>query len=186
MITLSDSPVKGSLFILMGLPRSGKSTIAKQWQNYELDIEEGKLLSPIVDLPSKPRVVVCGDWIRKAFTGKRYIHDTEEYTFLLCKLFIRCYLDNGYDILFDDTNSSEFSLSNLAKIDSNFDWYCIFPDRDICKERAISCGHHDLVEQGVIDRVYMNLFNLFLKHGSIKKAIVAIKCQIERNNNVKR
>ena len=128
----------GKLFFMISLPRAGKSTFAKDWVTRQ----------PM-------RVVVCGDTIRLALHGQRYNPLAETIVFGMQHVFIRSLLNDGYEVLFDDTNSSRISIQRLLEIDPNATPIFINTPVDVCKERAIKTGQLDLIK--VIDRIDGNI-----------------------------
>ena len=129
---------KGKLSFMCSTPRAGKSTYAKKWA------------------AEKPmRVVVCGDAIRLALHGSRYNPLAETIVFGMQHIFIRSLLQQGYDVLFDDTNSSRISIQRLLEIDANATPVFIYTPVEVCKQRAIESGQEDLIE--VIDRIDKNI-----------------------------
>jgi len=88
------------LTFLRGLPRSGKSTFAKEWLKQE-----------------KTRAIVCGDDFRLAIHGPtQYIRLAEPHVFASIFTAIRALLMK-HEVLFDETNSSENSIRCIFEID---------------------------------------------------------------------
>lgn len=132
--------MESQLSILIGLPRSGKTTFSKKWR-----------------LENKNRVVVSGDAIRFGVYGERFKLE-EEYKvrehFLVT---IKALLHDGYEVLADETNTSVqhiTDLSNLSKFPLKA--YINYCPKEICIDRAKKCGQEDLIPS--IERMDKNLY----------------------------
>lgn len=93
------------LVFMRGLPRSGKSSIAKRAQ------------SNIHHFHSSPLVIICGDSFRLATHGQTYNRLAEPHVSQSVLTAIRAFLHDGYIVIFDETNSSEWSLRRIFEID---------------------------------------------------------------------
>lgn len=149
----------GKLFFCIGLPRCGKSTFCQKWAN-------GDILSKVsVDYDSDnmsykinrlvKRVVVNVDEIRLSLHGNRYEPLAETMVFAITHVMIRTLLNQGYDVIVDETNTTEISIQRLLEIDPNATPIFIDTPIEECKKRAIETGQPDLLP--VIDRIYGNL-----------------------------
>lgn len=128
------------LYFTVALPRTGKTTFAQKWKT------EGE-----------NRVVVSGDQIRLAVYNKRFSLRGEPVVHTVKQYMIRTLLQEGYDVLYDDTNTSWKSVEMVFEIDKDAR-YIIFPsDLEICKERAILTNQADLLI--ALDRMYPNYIN---------------------------
>jgi predicted kinase len=148
--------MKGKLYFLIGIARSGKSTIAKRWQNYEIDIKYNQLRKH-VGMRNIPRIVVCADWIRLALHGQPFAIEAEEMVHTIKNLMIKTYLDNGYDVLVDGTHTTKNSIQQLLHIDRNADFYVVNTSPEECKQRAIDTNQQYLIDHGVITRMARQL-----------------------------
>ena len=131
----------GKLLYTIGLPRSGKSTIATKWAN------------------EKPmRAIVNSDSIRLALTGKRYEPLAETMVFATKHVMIRALLERGFDVIVDGTHSTEISIKRILEIDINAEAIPVYVDACECVRRAKETGQNDLIP--TIDRINDNLINL--------------------------
>ena len=151
----------GSLFILQGLARSGKSTIAKKWVNFEVDIKDGKLIERKIpgkktDEDELPRVIVCADDIRLTF-GFRYNWRFEDYVNAIKNTMIRTLLQK-HDVINDGTSTTKGSIIALLNIDINADYYRMDTSVEECCRRAVATNQDDLIP--VIERMGKQLLAL--------------------------
>ena len=111
------------LSFLIGPPRSGKSTFAKAW------IRQGRPNEP-------PRVVLCGDHFRTALHGQTYQAAAEGFVFACIDVAAKAMFLGGYDVLIDETSSTEQTIKRYLRIDSRAS--PIFIDYTVaeCLERA--------------------------------------------------
>lgn len=160
----------GKLTILVGLPRSGKSTYSKWWREFgDFKTDNNSKLTKDIT----PRVHVSEDELQLALHGCRYSSLSEPLIKNLANIMIRKYLDAGYDVLADDTHTSVDSLLQKLKIDPEadikFHWpwryedieitYSLFEKYiDTCKQRAIETLQSDLLP--VIDNLAPNMWKL--------------------------
>ncbi len=79
---------KGSLYYLIGLPRSGKSTFCNNW---------------IAEKPN--RIVLNADNFRLALHTKGYIHESEDMVNTVIFYSVKALLLSGYEVLVDDTHT---------------------------------------------------------------------------------
>lgn len=87
---ISNERVTNKLYILIGIPCSGKSTYA----NKRLD--------------NANIVIVSTDEIRKELTGTYiFSQETNDRVFDIAKSEIQLWLDKGYDVVFDATNTNK-------------------------------------------------------------------------------
>jgi len=142
----------GKLFFVIGIARSGKSTLAQKWQRYEIDILNNNIRKHIGSRKI-PRLIVSADWLRLALTGQPFIPEAEQTIHAIKHLIIRTYLNNGYDVLCDGTHTTKNSIQDLLFIDKDADFYLIDISVDECKQRAIDSNQEYLIEKGVIDRM---------------------------------
>ena len=124
------------LEVLVGLPRSGKSTYAKQ-----------QLVC------ASPAVVVNPDSIRLALHGQRFIAEAEDFVWAIAKTMVRSLFLAGHNrVLIDATNMTRARRS-FWKSKS---WQCLFVEFptpvEVCMERA--AGDPEL--QAVIQRMHKN------------------------------
>jgi len=143
----------GKLYFLVGMARSGKSTIANNWSRYLCNITNNQLTNnyPSIEMSSStlnyitPRVVVCGDDIRLALHGQRFNRLAEGIIEEIKYITIRALLHRGYDILVDGTNTTLTSIKKLLYIDKTADFYIVDTPLKICIDRAVDTKQCDLV-----------------------------------------
>jgi predicted kinase len=75
--------------IMVGLPCSGKSTLAKQLT-----------VSPL------HTVVVCPDTIRLALHGQQFIPEAEPMVWAIAQVMVNTLLEQGYAVIIDATNTT--------------------------------------------------------------------------------
>lgn len=141
----------GQLYFLIGLARSGKSTFAKNWSVYNNNFNSNFNLN-------SNKVVLSLDSFRLAASGKRYNGYTESSVFLSSSLAAKALLLDGYDVLIDDTHTSEESIKRVFRIATNAIHYRLDVSTEVCVQRAVECGQADL--QWVIERQAKNLEKL--------------------------
>jgi predicted kinase len=135
-----------SLKYLVGCPRSGKSTYAAKWVN------------------EKPkRIVVCADTFRKAVYDKTWWRDGESMAYATAYAAVRAFLLDGYEVLYDDTNTSDESLKRLFALDENATPIVIDTPMDVCLKRAVELDQSYLIP--VIARCCQNL-SLRISHAN--------------------
>lgn len=163
---------KTHLYFTIGFPRSGKSTLAKKWQARENNIIFNKFIDAnshiqVKSYPEYPRVVITPDAWRLAM-GHRYNGYTEPLVFAHVQLAIRAMLMAGYDVLVDDTHTTEASLFKLFQESPNATYIHVDTPASVCIERAHKTRQGDL--EPVIKKQEINLQQLKLKYGSIEQA----------------
>lgn len=124
---MSFKPV---LIAMVGLPRSGKSTISKvlarEWGN-----------APIVNR----------DNIRLALHGQRYQALAEPFVKGISNVMIRSLFLSGSDyVIYDETNYSRAARDFIKSPDWNTVFYVVETDPDVCVERAFKTNQPDLKE----------------------------------------
>lgn len=147
-----------NLAFTIGLPRSGKSTLAKRWLAGDVEIVNHRFdanLSPeaISRFNNVPRVVVTPDAWRLAL-GHRYNWYAEPVVFSNVQIAIRALLMD-YDVLVDDTHTTEESIKRIFEVEPAATWVIVDTDYGVCVDRAKSCGQGDL--EGVIKRMAMQI-----------------------------
>ena len=116
------------LIAMMGLPRSGKSTIASKLAK--------ELGAPIV----------CKDSIRLALYNKRYEASAEDFIRAISKTMIKALFLRGHEIVIaDETHFSKAARNHLKDPLWEIRWFPVQTPADICCERAIQTGQADLV-----------------------------------------
>ena len=132
---------KGKLTVLIGLPRSGKSTYSRLW-------EAG----------GDMRVVVSSDTVQLATHGHVYLGITTGLCHEIYYIMIRTLLLQGYDVLADDTHSSTSSLLKLFSIQQDLHWFHIDTPEEECIRRA------HLTNQSYLEKPIQRLAAQFRKN----------------------
>lgn len=153
MMTQMDN----KLYFLIGLPRSGKSTIAKEWQKYEIDILNHKIYytGRTYPLDDNPRIVVNADAIRLALHGQPFIAEAEKTVHAIKEIMIKAYLLMGYDVLVDGTHTKIEHIDDLLYIRKDAEYLLIDTNINICKQRATDTNQEYLFKP--IERMAANL-----------------------------
>lgn len=142
---------------MIGLARSGKSTIAEAWVNYEIDFNGHGSYISCQHHNKIPRVIVCADDIRIALSNDRYNSLCEPMVHAIKSTMIRALLLK-HDVLVDGTHTTEGSIIELLNIDPGATHCLVYTPPLICKERATRTKQEDL--HPVIDRMATQLNKL--------------------------
>ena len=119
---------KPTLIAMVGLPRSGKSTIVAQ-------------LSRELGAP-----IVRRDAIRLALHGMRFKDEAEPMVKVMSLYMIRSLFIAGHDIVIcDETNYSRAARNSLRSAHWDTIWYPVLTDPEVCKERAAATNQLDLI-----------------------------------------
>ncbi len=140
--------VRGKFSFTCGPARGGKSTFAAKWQS-----EPGE----------RPRVVVDSDYIRQNLYGDGHHQGLESHVYHIRVTMIRTLLSQGYDVLCDDTHTTEFSIRNNFKIDPNAEVILLLTPESVCIERAHATNQSYLVQP--IKRMWLNIHKLARQSG---------------------
>lgn len=120
--------MKPLLICMMGLPRSGKTTIVKE-------------LSKQWRAP-----VVRRDDIRLALHNQRYVSCAEPFVKAISDVMIRSLFLSGHEVVIcDETNYSRQARDYHKSNDWRTVFYEVRTTPEVCKERAIATGQPDLV-----------------------------------------
>ena len=119
---------------MVGLPRSGKSTISRELSK--------RLGAPVVNR----------DAIRLALHGQRYSPAAEPMVKTFSRYMIEALFLAGHDVVIcDETNYSRAARQAL-KGEWETRFYPVLTSPEVCKERAVLTGQADLIP--VIDAMY--------------------------------
>jgi predicted kinase len=121
------SESRNELLLMVGLPRSGKSTYAKS-------------------LIGSDWAIVNPDSIRLALTGQRYVEEIEPYVWAIAKTMVVSLFNAGHKkVVFDATNTTK-KRRDFWK-DDRWDIYYrhINTDKETCIERAKATNQLDLI-----------------------------------------
>jgi GTPase SAR1 family protein len=94
----------GKISILVGLPRSGKSTFARSW---------------LGEYDKYNRVVTNGDNVRLALTNQRYNEYIERHVHAIYLTMVKALVLGDNHVLCDDTHTTWHSIIELLYIDPN-------------------------------------------------------------------
>ncbi len=126
---------KPTLICLVGLPRSGKTTIVKELMQ--------KHQAP----------VVRRDDIRLALHNQRYQAKAEPFVKAISDVMIRSLFLSGHDtVICDETNYSRAARDYHKSPDWRTVFYVVETSPETCKERALRTNQPDLLP--VIDAMY--------------------------------
>lgn len=160
----------GHLKFTIGITRCGKSTYCDRWVRFQEDIPD--------EFPTNPRTIVCTDDIRLALHGQRFNRHAEPMVWALKTYDAKSKLIRGMDVIIDGTNTTKESILRIFNIDSNATYVLIDTDPEECKRRALSTGHTNLIEGGVIDRQVRQLAEL--KVEGIEKVVESIRERVKK------
>lgn len=118
---------RGRLYFTVGLAASGKSTAANAWLD---DRPPG----------GRPRVVLGGDDFRLAVYGQEYWPHGEGLVFACLDAAARALLGRGFDVLIDETCTTQATLLRYLKIDSDAEPVFVDTPADVCLARAHALG----------------------------------------------
>lgn len=143
--------MSNNLYYTIGLPRSGKSTLAQKWLKFEYYIENGifvkydTLLHSILgsiestrekyDREKQSRTVVSGDAIRESL-GNLWNPDVENYVDAIKFTMVKALLKTGHTVLIDETNTSERSIRKILELDIGAQVVVVPTSKEECLKRA--------------------------------------------------
>ena len=115
-----------TVYFTISLPRAGKSTLAGKYVRFEADISSASNGDyKFTDRPynyrrlngkDNPRVVINEDAIMLSLTGKRFTHKANPMVHAISHCMLRAYVNEGYDVLFDETFTTWKSIEELLWI----------------------------------------------------------------------
>jgi len=116
--------------IIVGLPRCGKSTWVKNHKTNE--------------------VVISADDIRQLVYNQRFWSDGESLMWSIRGMFLKYLMNQGVDIIIDETNTTKERRKPILKLAKQFGYYVIGNIIDgatpeICSLRAIENEQADLI-----------------------------------------
>lgn len=150
---------KGKLYFTQSLPRAGKSTFALKWANYEDKFNGTKNCFDCYILPENmKRVVISGDEFRKALHGNDFRIEAESTVYAMMDVATRALLNLGYDVLIDETCTTEQTLLRYLRLDINAECIYLNVSEEECIKRAIETNKPYLI--GPIKRMSKQLKEL--------------------------
>ena len=124
-----------TLKVMIGLPRSGKST----WIRYNKTNE----------------VIVSADDLRYIVYGQRFWADGEPNMWAIRGMMLKCLMQQGVDLIIDETNTTKERRKPILKMAQEYGYcvtgYVIMTDEKECISRAIEEQQPNLI--GVIERM---------------------------------
>lgn len=124
----SGSIKRGKLFFTIKLPQSGGSTFCNWF------------------VQNRPNcVVIGGDDFRNALYGREFQIEAEGTVFSTMDVAIRALLNRGFDVIIDETSTTEATLFRYYKIDENAKEIWINTTKEECIKRAIENNRRYLV-----------------------------------------
>lgn len=145
--------MSGRLYFMVGLPRSGKSSTAQLWlKGPFLPDPEGErpghikfnYLTDGIEVV-RPRAVVSGDDFRKAVHGHSYIAEAEGLVFSYMDVAIKALLLGGFDVLVDETSTTESTIMRYLRADLDAVPIWIDTPVDECIQRARATNKEFLI-----------------------------------------
>lgn len=99
----------------------------------------------------RPRAIVCGDDFRHALHGHEYVPEAEGVVFSMMDTATRALLRRGFDVVVDETATTEGTIKRYLRIDRDAEPVWINTDTKTCIDRALATGKPYLV--GPIERL---------------------------------
>lgn len=135
------------LYVMVALPRSGKSTYVQEH--------------------FRDTVKVSADQLRLLIYGKRFMYKGEEEVWRIREVMLKALMEQGLEIVIDETNMSKKSRKPLIDLGKEYLYETVAivlkTDKEICKERAIETNQEDLIP--VIERMAKNYQKVTEKEG---------------------
>ena len=132
---------KTNCYLLVGVPASGKSTLAKRLAS------------------SKNALVLSTDTIRTLLYGNPETQGNwKDIERVLHRLLLKCVSQNK-SVIIDATHTLKAHRKSLLTLSKQINWTCIYlkTDLDLCHKRNLKRSR--TVPKTVIDNMYQNLLN---------------------------
>lgn len=117
------------LYVMVALPRSGKSTYVRE--NFK-------------GIP-----VVSADQLRLLIHGERYAREQEPKVWWVRNILLQALMEQGLDVVVDQTNITRDRRSQLLKLARKYGYEAIAviieTDVETCKDRAVETRQEDLI-----------------------------------------
>lgn len=133
---------RGRLHYCVGLPRSGKSTWCDRWVREALTQENETHTDLCID---RPRAVIGGDDFRTALHGNAFRIEAEGTVFAMMDVATRALLDRGFDVIVDETCTTEQTLLRYLRLDPEATPVFMDATEEVCVERALADNRPFLV-----------------------------------------
>ena len=120
-----------TLYLMVGLPRSGKTTVA-------IGLREP---------------IVCPDAIRLALHGQVYMAEVEDLVWSLARLMVRSLFEAGHTtVIVDATNNTRKRRDAWRNDDEwNLEYHVLNTSAEVCTQRAKGTAREDIIP--VIERM---------------------------------
>lgn len=145
---------KPTVYIMVGLPRSGKSTYAKRYKGLY--------------------AIVSADQLRYLVYGQRFWGPGEDTMWAIRKIVLKMLMEQGIDIVIDETNTTVSRRKPIVDLAREYGYFVeavvIDTPKETCIERARADGDDSLipiiermagqfepVQQEEVDYIYMPL-----------------------------
>ena len=149
--------------IMIGIPRSGKSTYVKS--------------------NCKDYQVICADDVRKAL-GFQFNQRIEPIVHAICEIEARAKMERGLDVVIDETNTSIKRVSKWTRLADEYGYkkigIVLKTPQKVCMSRNVGEG---VVPDEVIERMHDN-FNILTSSGELQYVLDEVK--IVETTGVKR
>lgn len=137
---------RGKLYFTIGLPCSGKSTRANRWVTDDADLHYGLYGADGYDYRlERPRVVIGGDDFRIGTHSLEYLRTSEGLVFAQMDTAVRALLYRGFDVLIDETCTTEATLLRYYLMDFGAEAIIIDVSSQECIRRAKETGRDYLI-----------------------------------------
>jgi len=121
--------MKSRLTVLIGLPRAGKSTWARDYKTSE--------------------VVISADEFRQLMYGQRYYAEGKAMMWATRDISLKILMQQGVNIIIDETNTTVQARAKLLKLATKYDYYAeaiwIDATQYMCRVRAAQADQKDLI-----------------------------------------
>lgn len=142
------------LYFTVALARAGKTTFCNRWvrgpfgpdsEGRPPDNVQFHYLKDEVHIV-RPRVVINGDSFRKALHGREYEALAECMVFAAMDVAARALLQDGYDVMIDETATTPETIKRYLRIDIDAQPVFIDTPLEVCLQRAMDGKKEFLVE----------------------------------------
>ena len=130
-----EQAIRSTVYILVGLPRSGKSTLAERYKGY--------------------KAIISADQLRYLVYGQRFWGTGEDMLWAIRKIALTMLLEQGIDIVIDETNTTIARRKPIIELARKHGYdveaIVINTPKEVCIERAKAGGDDNLIP--VIERM---------------------------------